>query len=520
MPVAANDTEVVYIGNGATSVFPFSFEIQREEDIVVYWDGAVALVNYTVSGVGSPSGGSVTFAPGAIPANGVVVVIARAVAYERSLVDYQPNGAFSADTVDFDVDRVVMMVQQHETALKRTPQIPVGSSLAGLPLTPTPLGLLQWNGAADAIVATDVATLSPGSVAVTAYAQTLLAAADEVAARTLLREGSLFTSTPINVELDVGVGGSGTLLVALKGHDGNDHSPTNVGYIPTRPLVGTNGAVEVIAIDEPLVITIPNGATLGRGNDVPFRVWVAVFISAAGVPSLGVMVPVVLDAETPAGAKITNLDPIGVASSFAISTSADNAGAWYVPIAIGSRPYAVVGHFTYSSGLGTAGNYASGPSQVQTWAPGMPLPGDMVQSTHIETSAYVSGTTTITLDDNYPTPVSWGNVVLTGSHVTQSLANVHRVRVTAPVTHSANNANIFGLAYSNNNLVAMGFGARYSSNPQRCLLAFENQILANNGSSGLRIASNTAGTIAINGSGLREFGGAMGAHLIIEELMG
>lgn len=123
-----------YTANGVTTVFPYSFMILNDSDIRVAVDGvAIALgVDYTVSGVGLPTGGDVTIL--VAPANGLEVSVYRQSAVER-VTDYQDNGDLLADTVNRDYDRLWMVLQELLAGLFGT--IPPPGSAAAL------LGRLQ-----------------------------------------------------------------------------------------------------------------------------------------------------------------------------------------------------------------------------------------------------------------------------------------------------------------------------------------------------------------------------------------
>ena len=100
-----------YAANGVTTVFPCSFLIVNQADIKVTVDGVVKTIttDYTVSGVGTPSGGNVTFL--SAPANGTTVVLKRDMAYVRA-TDYQDNGDLIANTLNSDHDAPILMIQQ------------------------------------------------------------------------------------------------------------------------------------------------------------------------------------------------------------------------------------------------------------------------------------------------------------------------------------------------------------------------------------------------------------------------
>lgn len=97
-----------YSANGATTVFPYTFRLLRASDLVVKV-GGVVVSNYTVSGVGNPAGGSVTFA--AAPAAGTLnVLVYRSIPFAR-IADYIVNGPFPAGTVNLDFDLIWQAIQ-------------------------------------------------------------------------------------------------------------------------------------------------------------------------------------------------------------------------------------------------------------------------------------------------------------------------------------------------------------------------------------------------------------------------
>lgn len=109
MPISVQTPSNSYVGNGSTTVFAFTFRLIKEADLKVYVDAAlVATSEYVVSGVGDLEGGDVTF--DTAPANGATVFIRREVTQDRD-TDYQQGGALNSETLDNDLDRTIMMVQ-------------------------------------------------------------------------------------------------------------------------------------------------------------------------------------------------------------------------------------------------------------------------------------------------------------------------------------------------------------------------------------------------------------------------
>lgn len=107
----------VYLGNGVTTVFPFSFHIEEEDHLHVYEyviaTGVLTEINaanYTVTGV--PGTGSVTYNPAGVPVPATKrVVLMRIVPLEQPL-DIQNQGGFHPDSFEDQLDLMVMQTQQ------------------------------------------------------------------------------------------------------------------------------------------------------------------------------------------------------------------------------------------------------------------------------------------------------------------------------------------------------------------------------------------------------------------------
>ena len=126
--------------NGVTTTFPYSFTLLSDGDLVVQTVDATGVVvtktlgaDYTVTGVGSETGGSVIFTTA--PANGYKVVMFRDSAVERR-TDYQDNGDLPASTLNGDFDRLWLVLQEVFTGGKGVPtalRVPNGETVSALP---------------------------------------------------------------------------------------------------------------------------------------------------------------------------------------------------------------------------------------------------------------------------------------------------------------------------------------------------------------------------------------------------
>lgn len=96
-----------YTGNGSATVYAYTFLLLSASDLVVKINGATTTA-YSLSGVGTSSGGNVTFTTA--PASGATVLISREIPLSRS-IEYQTNGDFRASTVNLDFNRLWQYLQ-------------------------------------------------------------------------------------------------------------------------------------------------------------------------------------------------------------------------------------------------------------------------------------------------------------------------------------------------------------------------------------------------------------------------
>jgi len=114
MTVAAETPINTYTANGSTTVFAYTFRIEDASEIKIYHDEVEQTSGFSVSGVGSNGGGSITYTTA--PSSGTVVLFLRAMPSTRT-IDYQNSGDFRADTVNEDIDRVWLKLQEIEREL-------------------------------------------------------------------------------------------------------------------------------------------------------------------------------------------------------------------------------------------------------------------------------------------------------------------------------------------------------------------------------------------------------------------
>ncbi len=137
LTVGDTTPRVQYTATSGQTVFAYGFPIFEDADLKVYVGSTLktlgstaASSHYTVSGAATTSGGNVTFGAGLTA--GDIVTIYRDLAVARAS-DYQTGGDLLAETLNDDLDKLVMMVQQSEADVANR-SIRFGQFVTGLPL--------------------------------------------------------------------------------------------------------------------------------------------------------------------------------------------------------------------------------------------------------------------------------------------------------------------------------------------------------------------------------------------------
>lgn len=115
-----------YVGDGAIVGFLYNFRIDSDADLKVYSNNILQTLNvhYTVSGVGSDSGGTVTFV--AAPASGHSVILLRVPAFLQALNLIGFN--YAAESHEDQFDKTMMLLQRLEEMFERSITLPEGDT--------------------------------------------------------------------------------------------------------------------------------------------------------------------------------------------------------------------------------------------------------------------------------------------------------------------------------------------------------------------------------------------------------
>lgn len=168
---------VQYQGNGATTVFPFGFLVPAAGDLVVTITNnnvspsvstVLATSQYTVAGIGSSSGGTVTYpASGSPLPTGWTITIQRVVPYTQN-TSLANQGALYPQVVENALDTLCMQIQQLAAALSGTVSLTAiinpstSATLTGLVISgPTSVQGGSINGYAATAEFSDGSTAGP-----------------------------------------------------------------------------------------------------------------------------------------------------------------------------------------------------------------------------------------------------------------------------------------------------------------------------------------------------------------------
>lgn len=166
MTIASTTNRNDYTGNGAVSVYSYTFKIFAITDLKVTKKDLVDVetvltvsTDYTVSGAGDTAGGSITLTAGNLP-SGYKLTIRRLRTLTQG-TDIRNQGSFYPETHEDTFDILTMIDQQQQNEIDRSVKLP--ETVTGVsPQMPVPASLkwARWNAAGTALENVDAASLS------------------------------------------------------------------------------------------------------------------------------------------------------------------------------------------------------------------------------------------------------------------------------------------------------------------------------------------------------------------------
>lgn len=137
IPITANERKAQFTGNTGLGPFAFTFNVLVESDIGVVKNTTVLTsgVEYTVS-LNSDGTGSITLTDSgngtALIASDVLTILGDRPLSRTS--DYAQGGNLFADSLNDDLDSIVIMMQQLDEKVSRALQVDIGDTTASLTL--------------------------------------------------------------------------------------------------------------------------------------------------------------------------------------------------------------------------------------------------------------------------------------------------------------------------------------------------------------------------------------------------
>ncbi len=183
------------------------------------------------------------------------------------------------------------------------------------------------------------------------------------------------------------------------------------------------------------------GATLGTTNSLPFRLWLVLYYNG-GTPKLGLWQSTSFTAGASPQAislSLNTFDESALISPTAISAAASAAGTFYTSngLSISASPFRILGYMDWSGGLATAGTYATGPTKIQLYGPGVRKPGERINY-YVQTLATTLQTANSYTPSAQP-PVPTNGVTIVSQTVTPTaLMDIFRVNSSAMMWNGTN----------------------------------------------------------------------------------
>jgi len=255
MTVTSQTNKVVANGNGVTTVFSYNFIIQNASDLVVIYTDTLGVSTtllssaYSVSGVGNPTGGTVTYNPGGTPiATGTTLTMTRQLTLTQP-TSIANQGSFYPQAVESAIDRTVMLTQQINEVAGRFLSAPITDPN---PMSNLPSATQRANkGLLFDASGNPIAGTTPATGVISAPMQPVVGAASLSAARTAFGLGAMALEGLGKGIQDDGAGNARVnFLTETKA----------VSY-----LIATTDHLENYLVTGPVTFTLPATATLWNG---------------------------------------------------------------------------------------------------------------------------------------------------------------------------------------------------------------------------------------------------------------
>ncbi len=285
-----------------------------------------------------------------------------------------------------------------------------------------------------------------------------LAALSSLTAQYLSQSAAAFGINMLNGQIIASVA-SNALTFTIQTLAGNTPSAADPAWFVFRSATASSGALSVVEVTAALSITVPASSTLGFANATPGRIWLAA-VNNAGTVSLAVINCLAqASTSTTASNSVFPLAGWGITTVTAFGAGANSAQILYGASALSGVPYGVLGYASYEAGstLATAGSWSATPTRMELYRPGVPLPGQVVQSAYNQNGAVAQSTNVYTISNTAPAPTN-GALAVSQAIAATSSANVIRVSGQAIVGNTAGSPETYAYLYNGTSTLAAGAG--------------------------------------------------------------
>lgn len=191
-----------------------------------------------------------------------------------------------------------------------------------------------------------------------------------------LANSALSFNLPTNFQLNATVG-SNNLTVAVKGNNGSDPSSTNPVIVPFRDVTIASGDPVFLSITAALSFTVNSGNTMGCLSATMCRLWVYLF-NNGGSPALCLYNALSFDGTAGHAASVSAPAEFALNSSQAGTSGGSSTQLIYCNVSsVTARSFRIVGYIEIQETV--AGTWATGPTYVQLFGPGIPKPGETIR---------------------------------------------------------------------------------------------------------------------------------------------
>lgn len=165
--------------------------------------------------------------------------------------------------------------------------------------------------------------------------------------------------------------GSSALTIALKRRDGSDPSTDQPVRIAFRNATAATGDYSILKVTAATSLVVSSGSTLGTSSGALARLFIVGF-DDGGTFRIGIYNPSGSSYVAP------REDQLNSSTAEGGSGGADSAQVYYTGTAVSSKAMRILAYIDVTEA--TAGTWASAPSKVQLFGPGVMLPRSVYQS--------------------------------------------------------------------------------------------------------------------------------------------